>query len=131
MRVSGRIEDAQAQQIEFGAVVHGALDELQAVDASFDRAVAPGLLKSSQKRGLVTAQMSGEVNEWRYRGSITPSKPGRCILLSEEALSPWRRRVPPPSAPGGAAPEPPSASRSGCATSANGRQLARPGARRW
>jgi hypothetical protein len=53
--ISGRMEDAQTQQIEPGAAVHGALDEFQAVDMTFDGTVAPGLFESGEESGLVTA----------------------------------------------------------------------------
>jgi len=49
------VENAEAQQIEAGAAVHGALDELEAVDLAFDRAIAPGLLKSCDGGGFVVA----------------------------------------------------------------------------
>jgi hypothetical protein len=52
--ISGRMEEAQAQQIEVGAAIHGALDELQAADVTFDGTIAPGLLESSEEGGLVT-----------------------------------------------------------------------------
>ena len=37
------MEDALPREIEAGAAVHAAFDELEAVDLSFDRAIAPGL----------------------------------------------------------------------------------------
>jgi len=48
------MKDAQAQQIELGAAVHGTLDELQSVDVTFDGTIAPGLFESSEESGLVT-----------------------------------------------------------------------------
>jgi hypothetical protein len=51
---SDRIEDAQAQQIELGAAVHGALDELQAVDVAFHGTIAPRVFESCEESGLVT-----------------------------------------------------------------------------
>jgi hypothetical protein len=51
---SGRIEDTQAQQIELGAAVHGALNKLQAVDVAFHGTIAPGVFESCEQSGLVT-----------------------------------------------------------------------------
>jgi hypothetical protein len=46
-RTSFGIHDAEAEQVEFGAAVHGALDQLQAVNMSFKWSFAPGMLKGS------------------------------------------------------------------------------------
>jgi hypothetical protein len=35
--------------------VHGPLDELDSVDVAFDRAVAPGLLKSREENEVIVA----------------------------------------------------------------------------
>jgi len=73
--ISGRAEDAQTQQIELGAAVHGAFDELQAVDMTFAWAVAPDLLHShkgraasSRQRGLVKLANGDPALASRQRG---------------------------------------------------------------
>lgn len=49
------MQDAQTQQVELSAAVHGTFDELQAMDVTFDGTVAPGLFESGEESGLVTA----------------------------------------------------------------------------
>ena len=41
-RKSGRVKDAQPEQVETGAAIHLPLDQLQTVDLPFDHPVAPG-----------------------------------------------------------------------------------------
>ncbi len=42
------IHNAESKEIEFGAAVHGALDQLQSVNMSLDWSVAPRLLKGGK-----------------------------------------------------------------------------------
>jgi hypothetical protein len=49
------IHDANSKQIESGAAIHGAFDQLQAVNMTFDRSVAPWKLKGGDQGGLVLA----------------------------------------------------------------------------
>jgi hypothetical protein len=46
--ISGGIEDAQAEEIEAGAAVHGALDQFQAMHLPFDLSLAPRLVEGLQ-----------------------------------------------------------------------------------
>ncbi len=48
-------EDADAQEIEAGAAIHGAFDELEAMNLAFNRSVAPGLVKGCEEGGFVSA----------------------------------------------------------------------------
>lgn len=54
------MDDAQTQQIEVRAAVHGAFDELQPMHISFHRTVAPGLLHCGEQRSLVAAEVPGK-----------------------------------------------------------------------
>lgn len=58
-QVSGYVKNAQAEQIESGAAIHRTFDELQAVDMSFDGAIAPGLLKSGEQGTLSRRKRDG------------------------------------------------------------------------
>jgi hypothetical protein len=49
------VENPEAQQVEAGTAVHGTLDELEAGDVTFNRAVAPRLLKSRKEGGFIVA----------------------------------------------------------------------------
>jgi hypothetical protein len=53
-------EDAAAQQIEPGPAVHGALEGLDAVHLSFDRARGPGQLQRVLDGGRIAFQAFGE-----------------------------------------------------------------------
>jgi hypothetical protein len=53
-------EDAAAQQIEPGPAVHGALEGLDAVHLSFDRARGPGQLQRVLDGGRIAFQALGE-----------------------------------------------------------------------
>lgn len=55
--ISVGIHNAQSEQIEFGTAVHGALDQLQAVNMSFDWTVAPRLLKGGKQRSFIVAEV--------------------------------------------------------------------------
>lgn len=55
--ISGCVEDAQAEQAEFGAAIHGTLDKLQTVAMSFDGSVAAGWFERCKESSLVTAQV--------------------------------------------------------------------------
>jgi ABC-type polar amino acid transport system ATPase subunit len=56
MRNSFGIHNAESKQIEFGAAVHRAFDELQAVNMTFDWSVAPWMLKGGE-HGRVAVEM--------------------------------------------------------------------------
>lgn len=47
------MEDAETEEIGAGPAVHGAVDELEAMDVNLNRPVAPGLLKSSEESALI------------------------------------------------------------------------------
>jgi hypothetical protein len=51
------MHDAQSEQIEFSTAIHGALDQLQAVNMSFDWTIAPRLLKGGKQRGFIVAEV--------------------------------------------------------------------------
>ena len=57
---SGVCEHPTAQQIEPGASIHVALDDLEPIDLTLDLAVAPGLRQCSAHRILVATQAGGE-----------------------------------------------------------------------
>ena len=48
-------EDAQAQQLEPCPAIHGALDELEAMDLSFYRPIAPWVFQGSEEGCFITA----------------------------------------------------------------------------
>ena len=84
-QISGCVEDAQAQQIELGAAIHGALDELQSVDVPFDGAIAPGLLKSGEESVFVALEVPGKIGERTGQGGALPSWPSGRILFADHA----------------------------------------------
>ena len=55
------MHNAQAQQIEFGAAVHGAFDELQPMDIAFYRTVAPRFLHGREESSLIAAEVPGKM----------------------------------------------------------------------
>ena len=55
--------DAQTQEVEVGAAVHGTFDEFQAVNMPFDRSIAPWLLKGGENGRFVSTEVSGEVGQ--------------------------------------------------------------------
>ena len=84
-QVSGCAEDAQAEQIELGAAVHGTLDEFQAVDVSFYWAVAPGLLKRSEEGSLIAAEMFCKTGQRTSDGGLASQRPSCSIPFSNNA----------------------------------------------
>ena len=60
---SGGVENALPQQIEAGAAVHAAFDELEAVDLSLDRAIAPGFDDSRAHGRFVLPKPGSEATE--------------------------------------------------------------------
>lgn len=50
-----RLQDAQPEQIEVGASIHGSFDELESMNLPFNGAIAPGLLKSGEESGFIAA----------------------------------------------------------------------------
>jgi hypothetical protein len=62
---SCRQEEASGQQIEPGPAEHLALEQLQAVDLAFDRALAPGQRDGGLDGGQVCPEPSGEAPEGR------------------------------------------------------------------
>jgi hypothetical protein len=53
-------EDTSTQEIEAGAAVHGALDQLQTVNVAFNGAVAPVVLESGANGSFISREMFGE-----------------------------------------------------------------------
>ncbi len=53
-------EDTSAQEIEAGAAVHGALDQLQTMNVTFNGTIAPVVLKSGLDGSFISAEMFGE-----------------------------------------------------------------------
>jgi hypothetical protein len=83
-------QDAQAQEIEACAAVDGPLDQLKAVNVSFDRAIAPFVFESCHDCRFIPGQVSGEGSERRMTRRFAPPRPGREIALlhdAEELLS--------------------------------------------
>lgn len=62
-RYSSDQHDAQAQQVEVGATVHGPFDELESVYLPFHRSIAPGLFESSQQCGFIPAKAFRKIGE--------------------------------------------------------------------
>ena len=84
--ISVGIHDAESKQIEFGTAVHGALDQLKAVNMSFDWAVAPRLLKSGKQRVFIVAEVFCEACQQAAFCAVLPSVgPGSCVLLPNHA----------------------------------------------
>ena len=79
--ISVGIHDAQSEQIEFGTAVHGALDQLQAVNMSFDGTVTPRLLKGGKERGFIVAQVFREACQQAAFCAVLPVGPGSCVPL--------------------------------------------------
>jgi hypothetical protein len=61
--VSCGIYNAQAQQVEFGASVHGPFDQLESMHMSFDRSVAPWLLHGGENSGFVSTEVFDEIGQ--------------------------------------------------------------------
>ena len=53
-------EDTSAQEIEAGAAVHGAHDQLQTMNVTFNGTIAPVVLKSGLDGSFISAEMFGE-----------------------------------------------------------------------
>ena len=83
--ISVGIHDAQSEQIEFGTAVHGALDQLQAVNMAFDWTVAPGLLKGGKQRGFIVAQVFCEACQQAAFCAVLPVGPGGGVPLSNHS----------------------------------------------
>lgn len=60
---SGSIYDAQAEQVEVGAAIHGSFDQLEAVNVPFDRSIAPWMLKGGNNGGFVAMEVFDQVGE--------------------------------------------------------------------
>jgi hypothetical protein len=73
--ISVGIHDAQSEQIEFSTAVHGALDQLQAVNMSFDWTVAPRLLKGGKQRGFIVAEVFCEACQQAAFCAVLPVGP--------------------------------------------------------
>lgn len=74
------MQDALAQKIELGPAVHAALDQFEAVDLPFDRAVAPGFDDGCAHGCFVLPEPGDEAAEigcgcslqpWRQSGGIS------------------------------------------------------------
>ena len=85
MRILFGIHDAESKQIEFGAAVHGAFDELQAVNMTFDWPVAPWMLKGGEDGGLVLAEVLCEAGQQARFGVFFPFLPCNRIPLPNDA----------------------------------------------
>ena len=85
VRISFSIDDAEAKQIEFGTTVHGAFDQLQAVNMSFDWSVAPRMLKGGHECSLVLAEVLCKAGQQARFGVFFPFLPGNCIPLPNDA----------------------------------------------
>lgn len=70
--VSCGVKDALAEQVEAGAALFGALDQLQAVHLPLDRPVAPRLADGRLDSGLVLPQPSDEATEFTRGGRLQP-----------------------------------------------------------
>ena len=66
------VKDALPEQVEAGAAVHGALDQLQAVHLPLDRPVAPRLADGRVDSGLVLPQPGDEATEFTRGGRLQP-----------------------------------------------------------
>jgi hypothetical protein len=53
-------DDAQTQQVEVGAAVHGAFDQFQSVNMPFDGAIAPVILQRRKNSCFIAAEMGGK-----------------------------------------------------------------------
>ena len=84
MRISFGIHDAESKQIEFGAAVHGAFDQLQAVNMSFDWSVAPRMLKSGQKCSLILAKVLGKAGQRTRFRVFFPLLPSNRVPLPDD-----------------------------------------------
>jgi hypothetical protein len=79
-RASGWIEHAQAQQIELGATIHLAFDELQPIDLPLRLPIAPNLRESSAYRSLIVLKTSDEFSQ-------------RCTIASQRPLHPVTQSI--------------------------------------
>ncbi len=64
--------DALPKQIEARSAVHGALDQLEAVDLPFDRPVAPRLRNGRLHGGFVLSQPGDQAAKLTRDGRIQP-----------------------------------------------------------
>ena len=83
-----RSDHAKTQEIETGAAIHGALDQLQTVNVSLDRTVAPGVLKGSENCCFIAAEVLCEVCQ-RAPGAAS-RQPGqaaasRCRMMRQNS----------------------------------------------
>ena len=85
MWISFGIDDAESKQIEFGAAIHGAFDQLQPVDMTFDWSVAPRMLKSGKKCSLILAKMLGKAGQQARLRIFFPWPPCNRIPLPNDA----------------------------------------------
>jgi hypothetical protein len=83
--ISVGINDAQSEQIEFSSAVHGALDQLQAVNMSFDWTVAPRLLKGGKQRGFIVTEVFCETCQQAAFCAVLPVGPSGRVPLSNHA----------------------------------------------
>lgn len=68
-------EDTSTQEIEAGAALHGALDQLQAVNVAFNGAIAPAVLESDANGSFISREMFGEGGERAVRCENAPLRP--------------------------------------------------------
>src|ERR1700739_1509516 len=90
--ISIGVHDAQWEQIEFSAAVHGALDQLQAVNMSFDWTVAPRLLKGIKQRGFIVAEVFCKTCQQTVFWAVLPVTPRGHEQGSSAALGSLRVR---------------------------------------
>jgi len=69
------MQNAQPEEVELGAAIHVALDNLQAIDMPFNRAVTPLKFQGSTDSAIVLAQTCCEGLELRNSTGLSISEP--------------------------------------------------------
>ena len=78
------MEHPLLQEIEAGTTVHLPLDQLEAVNLTFDRPIAPGLGDRCPYGVQILAQAGGEAAQSRCCGRVEPGFQPCRIILSQQ-----------------------------------------------
>jgi hypothetical protein len=68
-------QDALSEERKSGSPIHLALEELESIDLSFDRPLAPWIAQSGAHRRVITAQAVCEANELSDAGVLALLQP--------------------------------------------------------